>query len=525
MSTSTVVPVEGARRRVALFTVFATSLLAMLDLTISSVALPVIRTDLSMSLTGLQWMFDAYTLAFAGLVLTGGAVSDRLGHRAGLLASTTLFVVGSAVCGLGDSGGVLIAGRALQGVGAAMLVPAAMALISLLSGGDAARAKLLGLWSALSGAAIAAGPVVGGWLVATFGWRILFQINVPLGIAAIVLVLATVRGVAPGSARRLDVPGLLLGSLCALALAYGIIEGVVVGFGSPVILAAFAVAVLSLVAFIAVERRVEHPMMDLSLFSSKPFTSATVVAFVLGFSLSSSFFFLSQLLQQAFGYSAFEAGLGFLPAAGALILTAPLAGKLMARLGSAQIVAGGLLVGGVGLAALWFADPDSGYAGIWWAVALIGIGWGATLPPVNTVALGSVPPERAGTASGTVETGLQFGTVIGIAAIGAAQIATFTADLRDRLGGLPLGDDLGRVSDRIVAGAVPTDAPVPADVLAGVAQSAQATGLNVAFLVASVVALLGIVPTLLGMPRAVPAPPADVVPDPAEQTADDVVER
>ncbi|MFD7658582.1 DHA2 family efflux MFS transporter permease subunit [Actinosynnema sp. NPDC059797] len=494
-------PVVGTRRRIALFTVFATSLIAMLDLTISAVALPVIRTDLSASLTSLQWMFDAYTLAFAGLVLTGGAVSDRLGHRTGLLASTTLFIVGSAVCGLADNAGVLIAGRALQGVGAAMLVPAAMALISLLAGGDAARAKLLGIWSALSGAAIAFGPVAGGWLVATFDWRILFQINVPLGIAAIVLVVFTVDSIAPGEGRKLDFPGLLLGSLTALALAYGIIEGVVIGFTSPVILASFAVAALALVAFIVVERRSENAMMPLSLFSIKPFTASTIVAFVLGFGLSSSFFFLSQLLQQAFGYSPFEAGLGFLPAALMLVLAAPIAGKLMAKFGAAQIVAAGLAIGGVGLAALWFTDADTGYGGIWWAVALIGIGWGMTLPPVNTVALGAVPPERAGTASGTVETGLQFGTVVGIAAIGAAQVSTFLDELRERLAAQPLGDQLGRVTEQLSEGRVPGDAPVAADVLTGIAQAASASGLNVAFLVAGVVTIAAIAPTLWGMPR------------------------
>lgn len=489
-------------RMLALLAVFAASLLAMLDLSISAVALPVVREDLNASLAGLQWIFDAYTLAFASLLLVGGLISDRLGHRTGLLVSMSLFVVGSALCALAPGVGLLIAGRAVQGTAAAMLIPASMAMITWLAGDASARAKLLGVWSGLSGAAIALGPVVGGWLVHTSGWRIIFAINLPLGALVLVLILVAAPKITPGRAGRLDLTGLVLGALWALALAYGIIEGVVQGWTSPVIIGSFAVAVLAFAAFLVVESRTEHPMMPVALFRSRPFAAASVVAFVLGFGLSSSFYFLSQFLQLVLGYTALGAGLGFLPAAIMLTVFAPLSGTLVGRFGPRALVAAGLLCGAGGLFGLSLARAGSGYGDLWWAVALVGIGWGLALPPVNTVALGSVPPERVGGASGTVETALQFGTVVGIAALGAVQLGDFIHGLRARLTEVPVAEpELTHSTDLLSTGRLGEVTSAPADLLARITGHALAHGLHLAFLVGSLVTLATVLVALTGMPR------------------------
>lgn len=496
--------VSPRHRLPALLAVFAASLLAMLDLSISAVSLPVIRNDLNASLAGLQWTFDAYALAFASLLLVGGLISDRLGHRTGLMVSTSLFVVGSALCAFANGLGMLIAGRGVQGAAAAMLVPASMAMIARLAGGANERAKLLGIWSGLSGAAIALGPILGGWLVHVAGWRIIFQINLPIGLMVLVLIMLTVPKVNRAAEGRLDTAGLLLGALWAFALAYGIIEGNAKGWTSPLIVGAFVLAAVGLVVFLVVERRSEHPMMPVTLFKSRSFASAGIIAFVLGLGLSSSFYFLSLFLQQVLGYSSLGAGLGFLPAALALTVMAPVSGQLFRKYGPRLLIAVGLVLGGVGLFGISLADADGGYGQLWWAVALIGIGWGLSLPPVNTVALGSVPPERTGGASGTIETALQFGTVVGIALLGAIQAGGFIRDLRARLTEMPIaGTALNRSVDLLATGRVAEVTGVPTNSLSRITAQAFAHGLHLAFLVGALITVATAAVALIGTPRTV----------------------
>jgi len=487
--------------------VFAAAFLAMLDLSISAVAMPAIREDLNASLAGLQWIFDAYAISFASLLLVGGLISDRLGHRTGLIISLGLFVAGSALCAFAPSVGTLIAGRALQGAAAAMLVPGSLAMIAQISRDAAHRARLVGIWSGLTGAAIALGPVVGGWLVETLGWRSIFGINLPVGAAVIVLLVTVVPAAARNRQGRIDVPGLVLGALWSAALAYAVIEGNVQGWTSPVIVGAFVVAAVALVAFLVVELRQTHPMMPVRLLGQRAFAAASVISFVMGFALSSSFYFLSLLLQEVLGYGPLGAGLGFLPAAIALTVMAPLAGWLFARLGAALLVTGGLLLGAVGLFGLTLGGVDTPYLHLSWAVALIGVGWGLALPPTNAVALGSVPPQQAGAASGTVETALQFGTVVGIAVLGTVQAIGLTSDLRGRLADAGLPEQLsGDAADQIAAGQSPDLSNFTGD-LERVTAEAFAHGLHLAFVIGAVVVGLSALVALVGLPRRTrPAP-------------------
>ncbi|MEX5636137.1 MFS transporter [Parafrankia sp. FMc2] len=496
-------PETGHRKHGPLSTiaVFVAAFLAMLDLSISAVALPAIREDLNASLSGLQWMFDAYTLCFASLLLVGGLISDRLGHRTGLIASLGLFVVGSALCALAPSAGTLIAGRAVQGAAAAMLVPGSMAMIAQISRDDAHRARLIGIWSGLSGAAIALGPVVGGGLVEVLGWRSIFWINLPIGVAVIVLLATVVPAAARNPQGRIDVPGLLLGALWSAALAYAVIEGNVQGWTSPVIVGAFVVAVAALVAFLIVEFRLAHPMMPVRLFGQRAFAAANLISFAMGFALSSSFYFLSLLLQEVLGYGPLGAGLGFLPAAIALTVMAPLSGRLFARLGAGPLVAGGLLLGALGLFGLTIGGVDTPYLQYSWAVALIGVGWGAALPPTNAVALGAVPPQQAGAAAGTVETAMQFGTVVGIAVLGTVQATGLTSDLRDRLAGVGVAEPLrGQAADQIAAGQSQDLSGFTGDLERLTAQ-AFTHGLELVFVIGAVVVGLSALVALVGLPR------------------------
>ncbi|MFG2111824.1 MFS transporter [Streptomyces sp. NPDC048718] len=496
---------------------FGAAFLAMLDLSISMVALPALRDGLQASLSGLQWTVDAYTLCFAGLLLVGGLISDRLGHRTALLLSVTLFVVGSAVCTGAPNLGVLITGRAIQGAAAAVLVPGCMALIAHLFPDPAQRVKMLGLWSALSGIAVALGPVIGGTLVDLAGWRTIFGINLPLGAVVLFCAAKALPVTQAQRGRRLDVAGVVLGIVWAFSLAFAVIEGGSRGWGSPLIIGAFAVAALGLAAFLVVESRAEHAMLPLSLFRLPVFAAAGATAFVLGCSLSTAFYFLSLYLQQVLDYSPMKAGLGFLPAAAAMALAARYAAKLAATFKPRTITVTGLGAGMIGLAGLAFTGPDTPFALVGVALVLIGAGLGIAIPHNNSTALGSVPPTSAGAASGTIQTLMQFGTVIGIAVLGAVQAGGFHDALRERLAGLGVGADAARQAvDAISEGTVPALEGVQPKTLVEAVSDTFAHGLQHSWAVAAVIAAVGALAVLLVRPA--PAPPAAAPATAAEPT-------
>lgn len=488
-------------RNLALTTVFFASFLVMLDLSISAVVLPVIRVNLHAPLNQLQWSFDAYTLCFASLLLAGGFISDRLGHRIGLLVSIVAFTAGSLTCALAPTIGILIAGRAVQGVAAAMLVPGAMAVISHLAGDPAERARLLGIWGGLSGASIAFGPPVGGWLTDAFGWRAVFGVNIPLGILLAVLIAARLPRPPREGGHGIDLPGMFFGVLAVLLLSYAVIEGRSFGWSSPVILGCLIGSAVVALVFLAVERRVAAPMVDLALFGNRSFGAVSVAAFVLGFGLSTSFYFLSLYLQQVRGESPLAAGLGFMPAAVALSLAAAIAGKVMPAVGPRGLLLAGLGTGMLGLIGLSFTGPNTAYLLFAPAVLLVGLGWGLALPTVTAVALGASPPSRAGVASGTVETTLQLGTVVGVAALGTVQATRFISELTDRLSSHLPATELASTVDGVVAG---REVMVPgwsSSQVRSVVATALAEGTDLVFLVGGAVTLLTALLTWPGIPR------------------------
>ncbi|MGW4424550.1 DHA2 family efflux MFS transporter permease subunit, partial [Streptosporangium sp. NPDC004631] len=400
----------------AVTAMFAAMFAMMLNVSIINVALTAIGADLRVGLSGLQWVVNAFTLVFAMLLLPGGVVGDRFGLRSAFLFSLVLFTAGSLVCTLAPNLMVLLAGRILQGAAGGILLPASLALIAALFPDPARRARFIAVWSSLNGLAVAAGPVLGGWLTDVFGWPAIFAVSVPVGLAALAVAAATLRLPAiPAQGGRIDVAGLILSLVWVGALTYALTEGPARGWGSPLVVALLAGAAVALAAFVWVERG-ETRMLPLSLFRNSTFSGANVGAFAVGFAPFASFVFFSLYLQRVLGFSALGTGVALLPAAGVMALTSPLAGALVARRGVRLPLSGGLAVAGLGLLGAGLVD---GYPPLAVMLVVFGFGLGLTLTPVNAAALASVPRQRAGVASAAVNTTRQVGMVLGVAVLGA----------------------------------------------------------------------------------------------------------
>ncbi|WP_214317635.1 DHA2 family efflux MFS transporter permease subunit [Nonomuraea sediminis] len=392
--------------------------MTLLDSTVVNLALPAIAEDLDVRIAGLQWIIDAYILVFASLLLSAGALGDRWGRRRVFIAGMVVFCAGSLVCALAGSLAVLVAGRMVQGMGAAALLPGTMSILAAAFPDERERAKAIGIWSGTSGLALLLGPPAGGALVHFAGWPSVFYLNLPLGAVAIFLA-ARVFPETRDPRRGADVPGQVLAIAGLAALTYALIEGGRAGWTSPLILGALGVAVAALTGFLLVERRAADPMVPLRLFARPRFASGTAVIFLVGFGLLGSFFFLSLFLQQVQRYSAAESGVRLLPAMAAVVVAAPIAGRLAGRVGSRAPMTAGLALAGTGLLLLVTVGERTPY-GSWWPVlVLFGLGLGLTMSPTNAAIIGAVDQRQAGLASAVGMTMQQVGGLIGIALLGS----------------------------------------------------------------------------------------------------------
>lgn len=393
--------------------------MVLLDNTIVGAALPDMQHRLHTQLTGLQWIVDAYVLLLAMLLLSGGIFGDRFGRKRVYLSGVVVFTAASALCSLAPSAGWLIAGRALQGIGAAALAPASLALLTAAYPVPGERVRAIGLWAGFSGIGLAAGPVAGGVLTDAFGWPAIFLVNLPIGA---ILLLAGLRHLGESrnpNAPAIDVPGTVLSVLAVGMLTYGLIEGGARGWTSPVILGSFTAAATLLAGFLAVEARRPAPMMPLRLFRQRLFTVSNAAMVVVGFALTGSSFFFSQYFVYVQGSSILRAGLQTLPMSLAMVVVSPIAGRLAARYGFRVVVTVGLALAGVGLLALGMVHAHSGYANVWWRLALVGTGFALTLSPLTGAAIQAVSPQESGLASGISSTTRQIGAVLGVAVLGA----------------------------------------------------------------------------------------------------------
>ncbi|MFJ8042724.1 DHA2 family efflux MFS transporter permease subunit [Kitasatospora sp. NPDC096147] len=394
-----------------------------LDNLVVSTALHTLAVDLKASTQDLQWFVNAYVLSFACLLLTGAALGDRFGHRKVFALGIVLFTLSSIGCGLADTSGQLILARAIQGFGAAAVMPLSLTLLSN-AVPEKMRSLALGLWSAVSGLAIALGPVVGGAVVEGLAWEWIFWINIPVGIVAVPLALMALRE-SRGEKAKLDLVGMVLATGGLLAMVWGIVNGSEDGWTDTRILGAFAVAVVLLAAFVAWERRAPHPLLPLGFYRIRAFTLTNLVSASMYFGVFGSIFFLSQYLQIAPPRTPLHAGTLTLAWTLMPMVIAPIAGALTDRVGGGRLMALGLFLQAGGLA--WInlaAGPDTPYSRLVGAMLLAGAGMGFAIAPTAAVVLGAVGPEHRGKASGANTTVREIGGALGIAVLSSV----FTAN-------------------------------------------------------------------------------------------------
>jgi EmrB/QacA subfamily drug resistance transporter len=417
-------PALTQRRRMLVLAICCMSLLIVsLDTTALNVALPAMQRELHASVAGMQWTIDAYTLVLASLLMLSGSLGDRLGRRKIFMAGLVMFTLGSLLCSLAPNLESLIAFRAVQAVGGSMLNPVAMSIITNTFTAPRERARAIGVWGAVVGVSMAAGPLIGGLLVDSVGWRSIFWVNLPIGLAALLLTWRYVPESRAAKARRADPAGQLLVIALLASLTYAIIEAPEAGWLSPLTLSLLGASLLSLVGLILYEPRRAEPLIDLRFFGSAPFSGATVIA-VSAFAALGGFLFLNTLyLQNVRGLSALHAGLYMLPMAVLTFLCAPLSGRLVGTRGPRLP----LLIAGVAMAAsgVLFAAfrAETSTPVLFTGYVLFGLGFGMVNAPITNTAVSGMPRAQAGVAAAVASTSRQVGATLGVAVIGAVLAA------------------------------------------------------------------------------------------------------
>jgi len=462
-------------------------------------ALPSIEKDLSASFTDLQWVIDAYTLTLAAVVLTAGSLADRVGRRATFAGGLGIFALASLAAGVAPDATFLNISRAVQGVGAAAMFAVSLALVAQEFAAGKERASAMGVYGATIGMAVAIGPLVGGAITSGLGWRWVFFLNVPIGVAAIAVTFAKLRESRDPGATRIDWLGLATFSTALLLLVLALLRGNDQGWGSPLIVSLLIAAALMLAAFVAIERRVAEPMLPLGLFRRRAFTGVQLAAFAVSASLFALFLYLTLYLQNYLGYSPLQAGLRYLPITLAPFFVAPVAVALMARLRARVMIATALTGVGVGLLLMSGLTSDSGWTALLPGFIVAGVGVGLLNPVIADVAVSVVPKERSGMAAGINDTFRQVGVAVGVAAWGAiflgrgsTKISTLLAGTR-AAGGTHTRQLLEAASDGRLHAAL-ARAPQGAQALLETAtRQGFLTGLNAILVIGALVAFAGAV--------------------------------
>jgi EmrB/QacA subfamily drug resistance transporter len=421
-------------REAALGAVCAILFLTFLDNTIVSVALADIQSSLSVSVSGLQWIVDAYLLTFAALMLTGGTLGDLFGRKKVMLAGVVVFCAGSIVAAVATSTGVLIVGRLVMGIGAAGSEPGTLSLIRHIYPEREERARALGVWAAVSGLALALGPVIGGVLAAGPGWRSIFWFGFGFGALALGVAAVTLTESKDPSGRKLDMPGLVTGACAITAVTFAVIGGENRGYRTWWIDGLFVLAVVLIVAFVLIEQRVPDPVVRLEFLRNPTFAAANVVAFATNLSVFSVFFFTALYLQLISNFTGNQIALVFTSLAVSMIAAGLLAGRWTAQVGPKGPMVVGCALAGLGLLLVDHQlTATTSIAALAWPLAIAGVGFGIALVTMTASVLGLVPPEQSGMAASTVNTSRELGGVFGVAVLGAVVNAQLTSGLNEKL--------------------------------------------------------------------------------------------
>jgi EmrB/QacA subfamily drug resistance transporter len=484
--------------------------MVMLDNTVVNVALPSIQKDLNSSISGLEWTVNAYTLSFAVLLVTGGRLGDIFGRRRMFLFGVVVFGLSSAFIGFSQSEAWLVAGRAAQGVGAAFMMPATLSIISN-AFPPQERGRAIGTWAGVSAMALAIGPVVGGFLVENVSWQSIFFLNVPVAAVAVWVTLAATRESRDeSSSHQVDIPGVLTVSVALGALVLALVEGNSWGWGSPSIIALFAVSIAAGIAFAYAESHSPEPMVDFRFFRSRSYLGANIVAFIVSFAMLAMFFFLALYMQNIKGYSPLEAGVRFLPSTAVIILAGPIAGRLTDRVGPKPLMTLGLLIVAGSLFWQGHLTPDTSYGFLVGAFVLMGLGMGLVMSPMSTAAMNAVEPAKAGVASGILSMSRMVGGTFGVAAMGALVTGLGKGRLDTLLPNLP-ESARSKLADSLGAGGAQVSGQIGAAV-----QEAYVYALNDGLRIAAVIAALGALVTwmlIADKPEPAEVPATEAAPD------------
>ena len=515
------------RRWLALGVLCFSLLVIGLDNTILNVALPRLAEELNATNSELQWIVDGYTLVYAGLLLTSGSLGDRFGRKGALTIGLAIFGVGSMVSAFATSTEMLIATRSLMGVGAALIMPGTLSIMTNVFHEPKERARAIGIWAGVASAGIALGPLIGGFLIGHFWWGSVFLVNVPVAIIAILaghFVLPTSRD---PEAKRLDPIGAVLSIAALMTILWAVIEAPTKGWGSTTILTAFGLGAALLAGFIVWELNCSHPMLELRFFRNRRFTAANVAVTLVFFAMFGSSFLITQELQFVLGYDALKAGLAMLPIALPMLVLGPVSARLVERFGTKVVVTGGLLMVTAGLGLLSRITMSSGYADVCVPMFVLATGMGLAMAPATESIMGSLPRNRAGIGSAMNDTTRQMGGALGVAVIGSVMASVYRPQVTENLAGsgLPapavdaISDQLGAVYT--VVDKMGLQGAEAANVI-DAARSAFLDGFGGAVLVGAAVALVGALVTLVFLPARAVDPDIEPHTAPAGVSADEV---
>ena len=417
------------RRWVILGVLCMSLLIIVMDNTILNVAIPSLIRDLDATNSQIQWIIDAYVLVFAGLLLTTGSLSDRFGRKGALQIGIVLFGIGSALAASSSSAGQLIATRAFMGIGGALIMPSTLSILTDVFRDPRERGRAIAVWAGFSGLAVAIGPITGGFLLEHFSWSSVFWVNLPVGGIALLLGAFMIPTSRDPRQTRLDPVGALLSIVGLGSLLYAIIEGPALGWSSAEVLGAFAVAVLTIVLFVVWELRIDHPLLDMSVFRNPRFSAASGTITMVMFALFGSVFLMTQYWQLVHGYSPLQAAVRLLPHAAVMMVVAPMSARIVERVGTKRTVMLGLTLIATGLLLLSTIEPDSPYPLVISYFMVMGSGMGMTMAPVTESVMGSLPRAKAGVGSAVNDTTRQVGGALGVAIIGSVVSGVYASDI------------------------------------------------------------------------------------------------